>query len=118
MNKQNYTDYVAAVYRHNPQADPHTVDRLHSIAGSLHRLSEQQCNGFSNQRGDWDEAAEKRADKREERLTAEATKLAAELGAKLYVQGDPRGWPLYLFWPDDPGYDNPDSWHGEGIPPR
>ena len=71
--------------------------RLRSIARSLHRLSEAQCNGYQDWRGNWDEAAEKRAEAREEKLEAKATAIAKAHGLNLYVQGDPRGAPLYLW---------------------
>lgn len=103
----NLSKYYANVYKHAPNADSDTVDRLASIARSLHRLDEKSCNGYADYQGNWDEAAELRAEKRETRLEQKAQQLANELGAKLYQQGDPRGWPLYLYWPDNKGYDDP-----------
>ena len=73
---------------------------LQRIARALHRLDEASCNGYQNWRGDWDEAAEKRAERREVVLEEKAVKVAAEHGLKVYFQGDPRGWPLYLYRQD------------------
>ena len=65
---------------------------LPKIASQLRNVFERQCNGYR------DELAEKRDRSREARLIAHAHTLATDLGASLYVQRDPRGWPLYLIW--------------------
>ena len=120
----NQTEYIAAVYRRNPNANSATVDRLASLARSLHRMYVNDCNGYQDWRGEYDEKAEKRAEKRKARLEAEAEKLAMELGAILYTQGDPRGWPLFLYFPGDiPEHTlsaacADGGYHGVGIPPR
>lgn len=63
--------------------------RLQAIARSLHRLDEASCNyGLTP-----------RQEKREENLEREAMKIAEDKGWHLYRQGDPRGWPLYV-WSD------------------
>lgn len=65
------------------------TDALHlqRIARSLARLDEHSCNyGLSE-----------RQEKREERLEARATEIAKRHHLKVYRQGDPRGWPLYLY---------------------
>ena len=74
------------------------VRDLPGIARRLTKVFERQCNGYQTGSGDWDEAAAKRDEAREARLTNRALELAAQCGARLYVQGDPRGWPLYLYW--------------------
>ena len=71
--------------------------RLQAVARTLHRLGEQGCNGFQDASGNWDQAAEERADRREDRLLREADDIAARHGYRVYYQGDPRGWPLYLW---------------------
>lgn len=79
-------------------------------------------SSLTNWRGEWDEAATTRAEKRSDRLEAKARQIAADkLGATAYIQGDPRGWPLYLFFPGDlkPG-ESPDGYYnmrGTAVPP-
>lgn len=73
---------------------------LQRIARALHKLDEQACNGYQDWRGNWDEAAEKRAEKRQLRLVNEALEIVAAHGNGLYVQSDPRGWPLYVYTPE------------------
>ena len=75
---------------------PENLKRLVSIGRSLHRIYEQQCDGFSDYQGNWDRVASNKADKREEKLTKEAYKIAKELGAYLYIQTDPRGATIYI----------------------
>ena len=112
MNKKLYSEFLQNVYKRNPNANHETLDRLHGIAKSVHRLGELSCNfGLTD-----------RQDKREDRLVAEARKLAESIGAQLYYQGDPRGWEFSLYFPQDlkPGQ-TPESdggWHGVGIPNR
>lgn len=63
-----------------------TLKELEKIAKQLHRLYEAHCNyGLTA-----------RQEKREEKLREKARKLAEQLGLKVYIQGDPRGLPLYL----------------------
>jgi hypothetical protein len=65
---------------------------MQAIARSLHRLDEANCNvGLT-------EAQEKRAENLDDRAEA----LARLHGLAVYVQGDPRGWPLYLYDPKHP----------------
>lgn len=75
---------------------PDKLARLVSIGKSLHRLYENQCNGFADYQGNWDEKASIRADKREGRLTKEAHAIAEELGVHIYLQRDPRGATVYI----------------------
>ena len=64
------------------------VARLQEIAGSLHRLDEASCNyGLTE-----------RQERNETRLEAEAAAIAKSVrGLRVYRQGDPRGWPLYIY---------------------
>lgn len=48
--------------------------------------------------------------KREASLVAKARAIAAAYGFRLYVQGDPRGWPLYLI-PDTYPATEDGSWY-------
>lgn len=75
---------------------PENLKRLVSIGKSLHRIYEQQCNGFQDYQSNWDEQASLKADKRETRLVREAYKIANEMGAYIYFQTDPRGATLYI----------------------
>ena len=90
---------------------------LSGCARRIHRTSEQLCNGFQDWKGNWDQAATERAEKRLERYEAEAAKLAADIGAKAYIQGDPRGWPIYLYWGDVPDIDSRYNSVGIAVPP-
>ena len=65
---------------------PDRLERLVSIGKSLRRIYENQCNGFADYQGNWDEKASLRADKREEKLTKEAHAIAKELGVHIYLQ--------------------------------
>jgi hypothetical protein len=86
------------------------VRELPPLARSLRHIFERQCNGFT------DEAAEKRAARREELLTAQARELAKQVGAELYVQGDPRGCPLYLIFPGDvPAGEDVGAYYNRGV---
>jgi hypothetical protein len=78
---------------------------------TLGRIAEDQCNGFQDWRGNWDERAEKRAEAKEVRITVLAEKLCESIGCKMVTQGDPRGNVLKIVVPD--GYTN--DWGREGI---
>jgi len=84
------------------------VVRLYAISRRLHRLDEAACNYGLNAR---QEAAV-------ERLEAEAEEIAKQYGATAYHQGDPRGWSLYVVWPEDlGGYELAAAYNcGVGIP--
>lgn len=62
---------------------------LQQIARSLARLDVLSCN----------EGLTERQEKREEKLERVAAGIAERHGFHVYRQGDPRGWPLYL-WSD------------------
>lgn len=85
--------------------------RLLRYGATLGRLAEDQCNGFQDWQGNWDEKAEKRAEAKEARILARAEKLCAAIGCKVVTQGDPRGNTLKIVVPD--GYTN--DWGREGI---
>lgn len=66
---------------------PWAVAELQAIARSLHRLDEASCNyGLTE-----------RQDKKEARLESDAAAIAKDARLKVYRQGDPRGWPLYIY---------------------
>lgn len=65
--------------------------RLKRVAGALHRIAERYCTE------DMPDAVLARVERREASLEAEARETAARHGLNVYLQGDPRGWPLYLW---------------------
>ncbi len=65
--------------------------KLLKISKTVHRLDEYCCNYQETQQTE--KASRKALDKTRE--------LAARLGAEVYHQSDPRGWPLYLYWKSD-----------------
>lgn len=70
---------------------------IQRISRSIHKIGEQQCNGFQTWDGREDTVASDRADKREAHLLDSAGKIAARHNVEVYYQSDPRGWPLYLY---------------------
>lgn len=118
----------------------HDVSELQRIARSLHRMDERACNedlgcrkcdgrGFalleSGAAGAPIADPARESDrmeckscagsglttgKREARLVAQATAIAEAYGFRLYQQGDPRGWPLYLI-PDNYPASEDGSWY-------
>lgn len=67
------------------------IDDLQAAARTAHRISENACNGYHS------EEAEKRDEARDKRALAKVTEIAKAHGFKVYEQGDPRGWPYYLY---------------------
>ena len=82
--------------RLSPMLGSDAIEMQH-LARCINRVSERQCNGYADWRGNWHQAAADRDERRGKRLVARATALAAEHGLLVYVQSDPRGWPLYLY---------------------
>lgn len=84
------------------------IEEFASISRKLHRIDERSCNGYQDGRGDWDEAAEHRAELRACRLWETAKSIVAEAiaagtvpaGTRCYHQSDPRGAALYVCGPD------------------
>jgi hypothetical protein len=114
MKLKTWNEYVEGVYSRNPQAPYAGVLRLQKISQTLHRLAEGDCMGRTERGYKWSE-------NRWDRLVTEATAIAETMGARLYVQPDPRGWPLTLYFEGDTGWDNPKAdggWHGVGVPPK
>ena len=64
-----------------------TTWALQKIARSLHRLDEYSCNYGLSVKQEWNQ----------ERLANQAVRRVRPYGFRVYVQGDPRGWPLYLY---------------------
>ena len=74
-------------------------------------LQERVCNGHQTVKGDWDEEAANRDQKREEAIEARITAICEKLGCKPIFSGDPRGATVKVIVPS--GRSN--SWGGEGI---
>ena len=74
------------------------IDALFKAARGLHNIAERQCNGYRAYDGGWDEKAELRDVKREERLRAIICDhfTRAEVSAGWKHQGDPRGAPIIV----------------------
>ena len=79
--------------------------RLRRIARKLHRINENECNGWPRmvvevrddklyRYGVEDEEWRERDEKAEERLQARMMEIAEKWGMPLYHQGDPRGWAI------------------------
>lgn len=101
-------NYVAAVFRRFPDADPHHLDlnELGKVATSLHRLAEHECNyGLTP-----------RQDKRQDALSDRARELANKMGLAIYIQGDPRGCPLYLIPADGQHHESDYNSVGVAVP--
>lgn len=103
------------------------VAELQRIARALHKMDERACNedlgcrtcdgyGTTDKSHNVGPKCPKcdghgtTTGKREERLTEKARAIAAAYGFRLYVQGDPRGWPLYLI-PDTYPATEDGSWY-------
>ena len=84
---------------------------LMRYGATLGRIAENQCNGYQTPSYEWDEKAEKRDEKKEERIQKRVTDLCAAFQCKPIFQGDPRGNVLKIAVPD--GYTN--DWGREGI---
>jgi len=103
-----------------PAAD---VANLQAIARRLHRLDERSCNedltcpkcrgdGYGTDKRDGLPSSRVKCracagrgsttGRTEARLEQQARDIATRYGCRLYVQGDPRGWPLYLI-PNESG---------------
>jgi len=87
------------------------AQRLLRFGATLGRIAERQCNGHQTWNGEWDEKAAAKDDAKEERITAQVTKLCESIGVKPIFGGDPRGNTLKIAVPD--GYTN--DWGREGI---
>lgn len=116
-NKEIYTRYALELTKKtNNKATLPDIEELNSISRRLHRLDENSCNGYSDFQGNWNEEAEKKAEKRELRLEKRAETIASQWGAKIYRQGDPRGWSLYIVFPGDiPQGEDVGAYYNRGV---
>ena len=123
-------EFISTMYEHTPEIgdlqvfyDQHRgmmsgsspylwfFNRLLRYGTTLGRLAEEQCNGYQDWRGNWDEKATQRSERKEKRIKAKVTEICAWFGCKPVFQGDPRGNTLKIATPD--GYTN--DWGKEGI---
>jgi hypothetical protein len=85
----------------------HAIGRLRRISFKLRRLYVDDCNGnpkydYKNHCQVWDEQRADKNQKTEERLEAEAQKIAKDFNLFVRLQSDPRGAPIKLaLHPDD-----------------
>lgn len=69
---------------------------LQKINRKISKIDENDCNGYQDLNGNWDEVTEKKAEKKKVKLLIKASELVKEFDLKVYHQGDPRGNALYL----------------------
>lgn len=63
-----------------------------AFARQLRKAFERQCNGYADHKGNWDQRAADRDDRRIARLESQlVNQLPLPLQAKLTIQRDPRG---------------------------
>ena len=90
------------------------LDSLHRWEANLHTISERQCNGYQDRRGDWDQQAADKDERKEEGITARVTALIESKGSAVDFQGDPRGCAIRIKLPaDENGRRESNSWDGE-----
>ena len=113
-------EFIGLCYEHSPhewQPDQPAMfvqrqaEALMRYGATLCRLAEEQCNGYQDHQGNWDERATRQSDAKEARIRQRATDVAASIGGRVVFQGDPRGNTLKVIFPD--GYTN--DWGHEGI---
>ena len=85
--------------------------RIMRYGATLGRIAENQCNGYQDWKGNWNQRAADADEKKEARIQDKVTKLCTEFGCTPAFQGDPRGNTLKIQVPD--GYTN--DWGREGI---
>jgi hypothetical protein len=94
-----------------------TCSGICRLAATYKRLQENACNGYQDWQGNWDEAATKRAEKKESRIEEHIKTLCLELPTidgkhiEPVFGGDPRGATIKLKMPDG----RTDDWGREGI---
>ncbi len=75
------------------------LDSLHRAEATLHRISENECNGHPNYRGEEDLSWAARDEKREASTIKRVEAIAAKLGVGVKFNGDPRGGSICLILP-------------------
>jgi len=69
------------------------------IGSKLHKIYERQCNGHQTWRGDWDERAANRDEKKADEIEREIRSLFHSFGIKAHINSDPRGNPIGFYCP-------------------
>jgi len=117
-SEKSRNEFIHLFMKHATLTGSQTEGDLHRAAvrllrygATLGRLAEEQCNGYQDWKGNWDERATQRSEAKEERIRAKAEKLCAQFGCHIVTQGDPRGNVLKIQVPS--GYTN--DWGREGI---
>jgi hypothetical protein len=76
------------------------LDSLHRYEATLHRISENECNGWDiTGRGDESKEWRERDEKKAARIEAKVSELAERLGFKVNFNGDPRGGSIRFVLP-------------------
>ena len=109
-------EFVALIMQHVDSPDGwdgklSLARRLLRYGATYAGIQERQCNGHQDRQGNWDEAAAKRDELKEERLVARVVKICAEFDCVPEFQGDPRGATIKIKVPD--GFTN--DWGQVGI---
>jgi len=115
MNIRNIVEFTLLVVKHNPSIETWQLADLITYANELHTIYERQCNGYYSTR------AENRDLKCEENILNSVRDIANAIGCNFYNNRDPRGLPIYLYFPDMIGYNDilsDGGWHGIGVPIR
>ena len=115
MNTRNIVEFALMVAKYNSTVETSHLSDLIMYASELHKLYERQCNGYYSNR------AEKRDLTREETILNSVRDIANAIGCNFYNNRDPRGLPIYLYFPDVIGYNDilsDGGLHGIGVPIR
>ena len=86
MNDKDYIDMASAIIN--------AYRELKKIAKTIHKLDENDCNGFADT--DWGRKAEARNNTKRINLLRRGRELANNISLAVYHQADPRGCSLYL----------------------
>lgn len=109
QDAERLRDYAHALIRRCPSVDVADALLLIPVGRQLHRLYENACNyGLTE-----------RQEAREASLRRKADEIAEGFGARIYHQTDPRGWSLYVLFPNDVPEGKSDEscyTYGVGVP--
>src|SRR5437588_11953383 len=94
-NREYYNIYREKVCN-NLNITKNQFNSFRRLGEKIHKINEDQCNGFPDFNGNWDEEAEKKAEIQEEQYKKLANDLAEKLNLYIFFQGDPRGATIYL----------------------
>ena len=120
---ENYQKTEAMFWKESPSFKgnmENTLDLIHRAETTLHRISENQCNGHPKRKVEWRDGKQfiydvenvewrERDEKTEAKLETKIKGIAKELGFKVDFNGDPRGSAIRFILPS--GKSN--NWDGE-----